>query len=123
MARETISAEQRENEGAKLREIMSRAQKKEPDLTQESLAGEIGVTQGLVGQWMSGRTSIPDKRLLWLSQRLDFDPVEFRPSIVLLSAQSKISSNSKLAAVIQQIPKDQEDNIAEILARILEARK
>jgi phage repressor protein C with HTH and peptisase S24 domain len=53
----------------------------EPNLTQEQLAIEMSITQGVVGQWLKGITKIPDKRMVWLANRLGFDPTEVRPSI------------------------------------------
>ena len=53
----------------------------EPNLTQDSLAIEMKITQGVVGQWLKGITKIPDKRMVWLANRLGFNPVEVRPSI------------------------------------------
>lgn len=54
----------------------------EPNLTQEQLAIEMGITQGVVGQWLKGITKIPDKRMVWLANRLGFNPTEVRPSII-----------------------------------------
>ena len=81
MARHTRSKQQKKADGEKLREIFKQAQKKNKSLTQESFANEMNTTQGLLGQWLSGETSIPDKRLLWIAKRLDFDALEFRPSL------------------------------------------
>ncbi|MEZ0137336.1 MAG: S24 family peptidase [Candidatus Reddybacter sp.] len=56
-------------------------QVKEKGLTQESLASELKITQGVIGQWFSGFTKIPDKRLIWLAKRLGFKPLEARRSL------------------------------------------
>lgn len=121
MAKQVISARQRETEGRLLASYFAMAKDKDPSLTQESLAGEIGVSQGLVAQWLSGRTPIPDSRLLWLGVRLGFNPVEFRPALLQFSIDPSFSGNSKLIAVLRQIPKDQEDRIAGILDPIVKA--
>lgn len=54
MARPKITEEQKKREGALLTTLFFRAQRADRDLTQESLAGEMGLTQGLVAQWLSG---------------------------------------------------------------------
>lgn len=81
MARSKISEEQRRLEGAKLEGILEAARNSDANLTQDSLADEMSVTQGLLSQWVTGKTPIPDKRLLWLGRRLDFDPRAIRPSL------------------------------------------
>lgn len=121
MAKIVMSTEQRKEEGARLKAYFRSAQLREPDLTQKSLAAGIGVTQGLVGQWMRGSTTIPDRRVLWLSKRLGFDPVKLRPSILQFSEGPRKAGNSRLSALIQQIPPDQADDIADAVAPILEA--
>lgn len=123
MPREKISAAQRVQEGRKLSQLIESAKASEPGLTQESLASEMNVTQGLVGQWVAGKTPIPDRRLLWLSVRLRFDPVEFRPGIADLAPNRAASGSQRLSEVIGKIPKGQEDKIADILAPIVEALK
>lgn len=81
MARPRISDEQKKREGELLLRYINARKKVEPGLTRESLGAEVGVTQGNVSQWVTGRTSIPDKTLMWLGGRLDFDPFEVRPSL------------------------------------------
>lgn len=81
MPRPPISQQQKEQEGAFLRERFYARQEIEKDLTVDSLADEFGCTQGLISNWMAGRTPIPDKSLLILGARLDFDAVRLRPSV------------------------------------------
>jgi transcriptional regulator with XRE-family HTH domain len=81
MPREMISQEERKREAAALMRAFERAQLSEPSITQESIANEMDVTQGLVNQWLTGRTPIPDKRLVWLSRRLNFNPADIRHSL------------------------------------------
>lgn len=96
MPKPQISPEQRKTEAEKLRAIFARAQDSELDLTQESLAAEMDVTQGLITQWFSGKkTPIPDKRLIWLSRRFKFNPLLIRPSMEI-SADSIASDLEKL---------------------------
>lgn len=81
MPRESISPEQREAEAKALRKFFEHAKLEDASITQEGIANEMGVTQGLVFQWLSGRTPIPNKRLAWLSRRLKFDATLVRSSI------------------------------------------
>lgn len=82
MPRDVISPEQRAQEAAALRSIFAGAQAIDPTLTQESIALEMQVTQGLITQWLSGeKTPIPQKRLLWLAARLNFDPTKVRKNL------------------------------------------
>lgn len=83
MPRETITPEERVAEAAALSRFFESAKLIDPSLTQESIANEMDVTQGLVNQWLTGRSPIPDKRLVWLSRRLNFNPAQVRPRIKL----------------------------------------
>ena len=123
MSRPQISKEQKKAEGLRLKRHIEAAQELDPRLTQDSLAAEMGVSQGLVAQWVGGITAIPDKRLVWLGARLRFNPMEFRPSIEWIGTGKDREGDSRLSQVIQQIPPGKEDYIADILAPILEALK
>mgnify|MGYP001012017394 CR=1 FL=1 len=82
MPREVISPEQRAQEAAELRLIFAEAKAIDKDLTQEAIALEMQVTQGLMNQWLTGKkTPIPQKRLLWLAARLKFDPTRVRKNL------------------------------------------
>jgi transcriptional regulator with XRE-family HTH domain len=81
MPREIITPEQRELEAAALRLIFEELQSRNESVTQESIAAEMEVTQGLINQWLTGRTPIPAPRLIWLSRKYKFDPSRVRPSI------------------------------------------
>lgn len=81
MPREIITPEQRELEAAALRFIFEELQRRDETITQESIAAEMDVTQGLINQWLTGRTPIPVPRLIWLSKKYKFDPSRVRPSI------------------------------------------
>lgn len=81
-----------------------RVAKQREGLTQEKLASELDVTQGLVTQWLTARSRIPDNTLLALSLRLGFDAVEVRPSL-----REKYELASRAIAHSEQV-----DRIAEL---------
>lgn len=81
MPREIITPEQRKAEAAELRAIFESAQANDPSVTQEAIALEMSVTQGLIHQWLSAKTPIPTKRLQWLADRLLFKAERIRPSL------------------------------------------
>lgn len=82
MPRDVISPEQRTQEAAALRAIFEAANDADKSITQESIALEMNVTQGLVNQWLLGKkTPIPQKRLLWLAARLKFNPTQVRKNL------------------------------------------
>lgn len=54
---------------------------RETGLTQEVISSELGITQGVVGQWLNGITRIPDKRLIWLASRLGFNAYAIREDL------------------------------------------
>lgn len=93
MPRETITPEQRTAEAAALSRFFEAAKLIDQTVTQESIANEMEVTQGLVNQWLTGRSPIPEKRLIWLSRRLNFNPTAVR---------SKIKPSIDLAATEQE---------------------
>lgn len=100
MPRPAISQEQKKREGCLLEKHFKLAKDSEKELTQESLATEMGISQGLFGQWLSGITPIPDKRLVWLGARLNFNPIEVRPDleplVQLLRAIPNESNNHEI---------------------------
>jgi transcriptional regulator with XRE-family HTH domain len=123
MAKVKISQFQRDAEAKMLTKYFTAAQDLDPSLTQESLGDKLGVTQGLVGQWLRGFTPIPDRQLLRLGVLLGFNPVEFRPDLIQFSSSRPTQGNLKLAEVIGLIPPGEEERIAQILRPILEALK
>lgn len=56
---------------------------------------EMEVTQGLINQWLKGRSPIPEKRLLWLSKRLNFLPSDVRPEAKILEADNIATQSEK----------------------------
>lgn len=81
MPREIITPEERAREAKALKGFFESAQLRDPDITQESIANEMDITQGNVHQWLKGLSPIPTKRLLWLAKRLDFDPRKVRENL------------------------------------------
>lgn len=112
MARELLTTETRKAEGAFLGAAFDLAKINEPTLTQETLMGEKGLSQGLFGHWIIGRTAIPDKHLIWLGQRLHFSARELRPSL-----SQYASNNHDFAARFGALTEDQQ----EVLLKTLEA--
>lgn len=77
-----VPDEQKLREGEMLFKAFELRQKAEPDLTQESLIHEMGLrSQSQFVQWCKGTTPIPDKRVLWLADRLGFSASEMRPTL------------------------------------------
>lgn len=102
MRKDTVSNDRKMAEAQKLSEMLEKAKAINPQLTQGYIANEFGLTQGLVGQWLSGKTNIPDKRLIALSEILDFDPVEIRPELKGYRKTGSISPDSPLYDLAQQ---------------------
>lgn len=103
MSRPGIAKEQKQREGAFIKRHFEKMQAIEPDLTQESLANEVGVSQGLIGQWFSGATAIPDRTALRLSTRLNFDAFELRPQLIdyLISTQVPLGRRAVIDAILK----------------------
>lgn len=95
MPRPSIPKEQKKREGAYLEARINDAKIVDPGITQESIALEIGITQGNVSQWMKGTTAIPDKHLIWLGRRLGFNPAEIRPSLKNYSISAELSTQEE----------------------------
>lgn len=69
-----------ENEARTVRDAFFRV-KRGAGLTQEKLANDMGVTQGVIGRWLNGHKRIPDAQLLKLAVILGFDPLSSRPQV------------------------------------------
>ena len=80
MREDQISDKRKKAESAFLSKRLAALKSSGKDITQDSIAEACGVSQGLVGQWLTGRTNVPDFRLKKLSKLMGFDPFEFRPS-------------------------------------------
>jgi len=112
--RPKIDERRKKKEGLMLRKLFNAAKDKEPTLTQEGLIEEMGLkSPPLFFQWCDGRTNIPDKRLLWLADRLKFDAAKFRPEMLNYSN----SSDSLLAEVMEVYSTLTEDDKVALLAQ------
>lgn len=104
-----------------------KAQRRENGLTQEKLADEFSVTQGLVTQWMTGRARIPDTTLLLLSERLGFDPLEVRPGLAENFALAKkiLTNEDQVQALVKKMEllSDDELDQLELLAEMMLLRR
>ena len=97
MPRHTLTPEEKRREGLLLEaKLRNYAANSDSAVSQESLAHEMGISQGNFSQWVTGRTSIPDRRLIWLSKRLGFDPTEIRPTLTKYSADSLATSHERM---------------------------
>lgn len=50
------------------------------DCSQEELAAEVGVSQGLIWQWANARVPVPANRAVALGRALHLDPREISPA-------------------------------------------
>lgn len=96
MPRLTRTPEEKLREGQLLEAELLHAQDLDKSISQESLAHEMGISQGNFSQWITGRTSIPDRRLIWLGKRLGFDPKKVRPSLTNYSAATVADDREKM---------------------------
>lgn len=105
MPRPHVTTEQKKREASEFKALLKSAQIREPGLTQDSLADEMGVTQGTLSHWLAGRTVIPDKRLVWLGTRLGFDPCRVRPELSdYLKPQNQSDEERTLLEVYRSDP-------------------
>lgn len=103
------------------------AKMREEGLTQEQLASEFNVTQGLVAAWMSARARIPDATLLRLSERLGFNPLKIRPELAdkyrlakrILTNEARVDPVREL---LEQLTDDELSQV-ELLAEMLMLRR
>lgn len=104
------------------------AKRLEPGLTQELLAEEFGVTQGLVTQWFNARARIPDTTLLLLSERLGFDPAEVRPDLKdKLTLAKKVLTNEEqvnhLWKMLEPLDDSELDQVELFVEMLVEKKK
>lgn len=104
MPRPSISKEQKIREGLILESAMKEAQLIDDSITQESLALELDMSQGNFNHWLKGRSHIPDKHLVWLGNRLNFDVVAMRPSLLDYKLGSMSHHEKMLIHAYQQDP-------------------
>ena len=122
MSRPGIPQEQKDREAAFVRERFERMQLKEPGLTQESLAHEFGKkTQGLVNQWLTGKTPIPDNVMMYLGGRLQFDPFEVRPSLrdYLLAGYAASGRDGVIAKLVKHLTEAEDDEFRRLSKMVL----
>ena len=119
--------ERKTTESLLVKAAYRKAQMRENGLTQETLADEFGVTQGLISHWLRGHTRIPDDALLLLSVRLRFDPVEVRPELTEKFALAKkvLTNEDQVEALRTKLGQLTEDELSqvELLAEMLVLRR
>lgn len=81
MPRKIHTTADKTREARQVRKAFDLWQGLDKDRTQEDLAGLLNVTQGLIYQWLSGKTRIPDLQLLKLGKFLNFSAFAVRPSL------------------------------------------
>ncbi len=120
-----MSKAQKVREGALLASAYNQKKSAEPTITQESIMDELGKTQGLMGQWISGLTSIPDRHLIWLGARLGFDPLDIRPDLegrYSIGAESiKDPAIKELVAILGPCPKHLRGAAVEMVRSLVRA--
>lgn len=103
------------------------AKMRENGLTQGVLADELGVTQGLVTQWMNAYARIPDTTLLLLAERLGFDPLKVRPELAEKYALAKrvLTNEDQVDSLRELLEQLTDDELAqvELLTEMLIARR
>lgn len=104
MPRPSISKEQKIREGLILDEALKAAQLIDNTITQESLALELGLGQSNFNHWIKARSHIPDKHLIWLGKRLNFDAVAIRPSLLEYKLGAMSQKEKLLIHAYQQDP-------------------
>lgn len=119
MSRPKIPESRKKTEGAFVKNAFVSEQGKNCDLTQESLAEALGITQGLVNQYFKGLTNIPDERLIALGKILRFNPFELRPELVEKYLSSHDFGSSKLTQIYEALdPIAQERVMAYMLGQL-----
>lgn len=104
MPRPSIPKEQKIREGLILDAALKAAQLIDATITQESLALELEMNQSNFNHWIKGRSPIPDKHLIWLGKRLNFDVVAMRPSLLDYKLGSMSQHEKMLIHAYQQDP-------------------
>jgi transcriptional regulator with XRE-family HTH domain len=104
MPRENVSTkEQRKKDSGILATYFFAAQTKDTELTQDSIAAEMNVTQGMVQKWLNGGARISTPRLIWLGKRLNFDPKIIRPELDSQADASATTEREKLWAALARV--------------------
>ena len=82
MPRKVHTTADKTREARQVRNAFDLWQGPSKERTQEDLAALLNVTQGLIYQWLSGKTRIPDLQLLKLGKFPNFSAFSVRPSLV-----------------------------------------
>lgn len=116
MRKDKVPEGRKEAESKFLLERFKETQSKDKSLTQDSLAAKLNVSQGLIGQWLSGKTNVPDERLIKISLILNFAPYKLRPSLKDKGLLAGYSDTDK--AIVAAIPSMSDDLKRLILSAI-----
>lgn len=120
MARILMTEQEKLKEGIFLKERFKERQIIEPDLTVESLAHEMHVTQGLVSNYFAGKKPIPINRIPWLATRLKFHTDDLRPGFSnLIPIASNVierrAAIEKIVSILESSSDHQFDKILQIV--------
>lgn len=107
MSRPKIPKKRIEDEGRFLKALFSQRQAENLAITQEWLAGEMSCTQGLIHQWLNGKTNIPDQKLIKLGAILGFNAFTLRPELEGM-IMNYLSKDSKMVAAMVETLSDQD---------------
>lgn len=105
--------EDRAKEAKALKKYYQQAKAKDPDLRHKILANGLGIAPSALAGWFNGHARCPDQALIWLADRLDFDPAVVRSDIHARvgTVQAEQQARDKLHALIESVD---ERKLAEI---------
>ena len=141
MAQRPLTPEQKR--AAKKLRTLYEGRKKELFLTQQKIADIMGVTQGAVFQWLSGKTPIGYKALVGFAKVLEVQPSDIFPELCIQldghleevmekTQQYKVEAESKnsitaarrrLRAAINKLPEQDIRTLISVADGLAKARK
>lgn len=125
MPRPQIPTTQKVSESARLKDVIKAAKKLNDSITQEAIALELGVTQSLIHQWLSGKTRISDRQLFKLAKLLSFDPLEIRPDASELSIPliKETGIGERVAKLVKMTPPEKLPLVEAYLLGLIDSSK
>lgn len=103
-----ITDEQKATEAAFLKSKWLDYKSTRPKARQGHLAEKLGISQGLLHQWLVGKTAIAEWAVIELAIALEFDPRELRPSldawVTRVAEAIDVNSPESLLLKLQSLP-------------------